>query len=266
MLSASQLDLAFDNDDWTSPQIAPRLYRAASSASTVSSWGVTSIGRGFEWESDDENSSIISAPPLKLDKEDYRLAFDLSDEEEKPRKPGPSSLNIMRPVTNVTPISTTPTLLSASLSSEPFFMSPSHSRPASPITHSTSPGPPTASPRPGLPSRTASIPRPRRRSSQQRVSLIAGRVMIAPRDTPTVPTFEPQYLSIQRANSNSSFISVASTRPPSPTSQESFLGNRNISEFEIEGEIGRGAYGLVKRAREKLSDGSLGVRTFLITS
>jgi hypothetical protein len=58
-------------------------------------------------------------------------------------------------------------------------------------------------------------------------------------------------------------LSAASTRPPSPTSEgQSFLGGRNISDYEIEGEIGRGAYGLVKRAREVLEDGSLGVCAF----
>jgi serine/threonine protein kinase len=36
------------------------------------------------------------------------------------------------------------------------------------------------------------------------------------------------------------------------------LGERKISEFVIEKEIGRGAYGLVKRAREIQEDGSLG--------
>ncbi|KAJ3750334.1 kinase-like domain-containing protein [Lentinula detonsa] len=265
MLSTPQLDLAFDNDDWTAPQIAPRLYRSTSS---VSSWGVTSIGRGFEWDQNDaQNSHIKSAPPQRAEKDDYRLAFELnSDDEEKPRKLSPNgaggSSNIMRPVTNVTPITTTPTLLSAGLTSEPFFMSPSQSRSTSPIIHSPTPSsaPSSSSPRPAHISRTPSTPRPRRRSSQQRVSLVAGRVMIAPRETPTQSSCEPQHLNgLQRANSNSSFLSVASsTRAPSPTSQESFLGNRKISEFEIDGEIGRGAYGLVKRGREKREDGLLG--------
>jgi hypothetical protein len=41
---------------------------------------------------------------------------------------------------------------------------------------------------------------------------------------------------------------------------QSFLGERNISEFAIEKEIGRGAYGLVKLAREIQAQGTLGVR------
>ncbi|KAF5390223.1 hypothetical protein D9757_002883 [Collybiopsis confluens] len=262
MLSTPQLDLAFDSlDDRTTPQLPSRinLHRSTSSASSVSSWGVTSIGRGFEWDENDEgNSKIKSAPLRKSD----RMAFDLNsdEDEEKPRKASAASANgtVMRSVTNVTPITTTPTLLSPGLTSEPFYMSPSQSRSASPIMHS--PGPSSSLPRPSPPIRTSSTPRPRRRSSQQRVSLVAGRVMIAPRDTPTQPSFEPQFLNgLQRADSNSSFLSAAaSTRAPSPSQQESFLGNRHISEYEIECEIGRGAYGLVKRAREKRSDGSLG--------
>ena len=89
-----------------------------------------------------------------------------------------------------------------------------------------------------------STPRPRRRSSQQRVSLIAGRVSIAPLESPV----------LHRADSASSFLSVASTRPPSPT-KSSFLGDHSISDYEIEADIGRGAYGLVKRAREIGKDG-----------
>lgn len=59
--------------------------------------------------------------------------------------------------------------------------------------------------------------------------------------------------------SGSSISVAASTRAPSPAAEkESFLGNRSISDFHIEGEIGRGAYGLVKRGREIHPDGSLG--------
>jgi len=108
-------------------------------------------------------------------------------------------------------------------------------------------------------SRSPSLPqRPRRRSSQQRVSLIAGRVSIATVE-PSSPVMPP---SLLRAGSNSSLLSLASsTRAPSPAPPEQaqpFLGGRDISEFVVEGEIGRGAYGLVKRAREIGADGSLG--------
>lgn len=90
------------------------------------------------------------------------------------------------------------------------------------------------------------------------MSLIAGRVSIAPIEPPSPTAILPG--SLHRTNSASSFLSVAtSTRPPSPAAdreKESFLGGRSISDFVIEGEIGRGAYGLVKRAREVRADGS----------
>ncbi|KIY52555.1 kinase-like protein, partial [Fistulina hepatica ATCC 64428] len=96
---------------------------------------------------------------------------------------------------------------------------------------------------------TSSAPsaRPRRRSSQQRVSLIAGRLSIAPMEPPDVLSSE-----------TSSLVgSVVSTRAPSPDAQP-HTGGRSIADFVIEKQIGRGAYGLVKRAREKMPDGSLG--------
>ena len=65
---------------------------------------------------------------------------------------------------------------------------------------------------------------------------------------------------LQRVGSQSSFLSAMSTRAPTPSAEkESFLGGRSISEFVIEGELGRGAYGLVKRAREMHLDGTEGV-------
>ncbi|RXW19884.1 hypothetical protein EST38_g5980 [Candolleomyces aberdarensis] len=78
-----------------------------------------------------------------------------------------------------------------------------------------------------------------------------------PIEPPSPPPILPQ--SLKRTPSSGSVLSAVSTRAPSPVDDsQSFLGGRSISEFEIEGEIGRGAYGLVKRAREILSDGSLG--------
>ncbi|KAL0072019.1 serine/threonine protein kinase [Marasmius tenuissimus] len=261
MLSApSQLDLAFDStEDWKTPTLAPRLYRAAS----VGSWGVTSFGRGFDWDGKDD----IEAPKLRIssdkqetaspkekevvrqgnnvenrqfDRQPDRLESSLS--RKSPILPSPSSATfsdpskVMRLVTNVTQ--------HPSFTSEPFYMSPLQSRSNSPSLAASRP----------MPGRSPSTPRPRRRSSQQRVSLIAGRVSIAPAESPTIvpPNF-------QRAGSASSLLSAAaSTRAPSPTNQESFLGSKRISDFHIEGEIGRGAYGLVKRGREMQPDGSLG--------
>ncbi|KAJ8495868.1 hypothetical protein ONZ51_g1467 [Trametes cubensis] len=97
----------------------------------------------------------------------------------------------------------------------------------------------------------------RRRSSQQRVSLIAGRVSIAPIEPPSPLPSGPQRLV--RTNSAASYLSVASsTGPPTPGEKSKTVGERSISEFVIEREVGRGAYGLVKRAREMMDDGSLG--------
>ncbi|KAG6842616.1 hypothetical protein C0991_000142 [Blastosporella zonata] len=140
-------------------------------------------------------------------------------------------------------------------SSPPVVASPIQSRP-------TSPRPPSSigSARHPPPPRSPSSPRPRRRSSRQRVSLIAGRVSILPIEPSSPPALLPQ--SLRRSNSSGSFLSVAeSTRPPSPnpdSQREPFLAGLSISDFIIEGEIGRGAYGLVKRARQVRADGSTG--------
>jgi protein-serine/threonine kinase len=107
-------------------------------------------------------------------------------------------------------------------------------------------------------------PTSRRRSSAKRVSLVAGRVSVIPNEPVESPPFNPTQASsrvpkLSRFGSTSSFLSVQSAAPPSEKS-ESFLGGRSIDEFEMEDELGRGAYGLVKKAREIQSDGSLGVR------
>lgn len=245
MLSAQAVDLTFlDDDEWKTPPLTARLYRAAS---VGNSWGVTSIGRGFDWDQNEDIEPSLCPKPVS-DTGDLHV-----------RKLANSAVlhsKIMRPVTNVNPSSqaklTTPSYF---FTTEPGSMSPTHSRPSSPRSPSTrsSPGPP----RPPL-SRSPTTPRPRRRSSQQRVSLIAGRVSIAPVESPSPQSILPP--SLHRTESTTSFLSsAASTRPPSPD-KETFLGGRSISEFVIEAEIGRGAYGLVKRAREIQADGSLGVR------
>ncbi|KAF8898691.1 kinase-like domain-containing protein [Infundibulicybe gibba] len=160
-------------------------------------------------------------------------------------------------VHSVTKLHLTPTTTSLphAMVTDYFVTSPTQPRSVSPLT-SSSPST-VALIKPSI-ARSPSSPRPRRRSSQQRVSLVAGRVLIAPIEPPSPPPILPQ--SLQRANSNSSLLSVAlSTRAPSPAPEtESFLGERSISEFAIEGEIGRGAYGLVKRGREIHADGTLG--------
>ncbi|KAG6879702.1 hypothetical protein C0992_012550 [Termitomyces sp. T32_za158] len=228
MLSAP----AIDDDGWKTPPLTAQYYRAAS----VGSWGVTSIGRGFHWN--DHSNEPLRAPCETA-------------AAQKPRQAYIDSSPITRP-SSLTPTSSFS--LRMTTTSPAFSSSPIHSRPSSPC-------PPTSTPSSCTPSsRSPSSPRPRRRSSRQRVSLIAGRVSIAPVETPSSPTLLPQ--SLRRTQSSSSSLSVAvSTRAPSPSldaEKEAFLGARSISDFVIEGDIGHGAYGLVKRAREIQADGSTG--------
>lgn len=48
------------------------------------------------------------------------------------------------------------------------------------------------------------------------------------------------------------------TGPPTP-GKVHYAGDRSIAEFVIQGDVGQGAYGLVKRGREVMADGSYGV-------
>ncbi|PPR06892.1 hypothetical protein CVT24_011582 [Panaeolus cyanescens] len=232
MLSARAVDFTFDDDDWNPPPLAPKLYRAAS----VGSWGVTSIGRGFDWD-DEGNLSKLSENNFEEEKVDN-----------KPESPPSQTLHHSAP--NLRKYHHHALLDHSTITPKlPLLMTAQHDishsphRPSTPHSHSsvTEPG----------------SPRPRRRSSQQRVSLIAGRVSIAPIEPPPSP---PPMLSenLKRTPSSGSILSNISTRPPSPSTQQSFLGGRSISDFFIEGEIGRGAYGLVKRAREIQPDGTYG--------
>ncbi|KAF6765958.1 CAMK/CAMKL/PASK protein kinase [Ephemerocybe angulata] len=221
------------------------LYRSPS----VRSWGVTSIGRGFDWDEDANDSVNIEEEANKRENAHKSRASKFDPHVRKHHHPQHDK----SPVIPCTSPSIVPT---SSSQSNLYFMSQpnsaANSRAGSPNPLG-SPGayrtPPSASPTPST--------RSRRRSSQQRVSLIAGRVSIAPLEPPSPPPMLPQ--SLKRTPSSGSVLSATSTRAPSPSNDnQSFLGGRSISEFEIEGEIGRGAYGLVKRAREILEDGSLG--------
>jgi hypothetical protein len=249
MLSAPAFDFSYDDDDWSFPR-PPKLYRAAS----VGSWGVTSIGRGFDWTtSDSEGASTSSerSPEKKLEASLLNSPIPESGSSTKTE----TTLHERR---NQNTVHKSPAL---SLLPPPPTMSspllPPDSLLSHTVPHSPSPSPSVGSFRPP-PTRSPSSPRPRRRSSQQRVSLIAGRVSIAPIEPPSPPPMLPQ--SLKRASSTGSLLSIsASTRAPSPSEDRSFLGERSISEFLIEGDIGRGAYGLVKRGREMFTDGSLGV-------
>ncbi len=228
MLSAPPLSFTFDEDEWIAPpHVPPRLYRAAS----VGSWGVTSIGRGFDWTDEKDLPQVKEAaavsPPAPEDKRP-------TDSEDVRRKHNHAFSNRKSPALKPTPMTSSPIQL----------IPPPLCRPPTPSIQ-----PLACSP---------SSPRPRRRSSQQRVSLIAGRVSIALIDPPSPPPMLSE--NLRRTPSSGSILSNVSTRAPSPaTEHQGFLGGRNISEYLIEGEIGRGAYGLVKRAREFLPDGSLGV-------
>jgi hypothetical protein len=83
--------------------------------------------------------------------------------------------------------------------------------------------------------------------------------LIAPMEPPADPVTLPP--SLHRAGNTKSFLNSTTSVQSTPLhNNQSFLGDRNISEFVIEKEIGRGAYGLVKLAREIQADGSLGVR------
>ncbi|CAK5280242.1 unnamed protein product [Mycena citricolor] len=241
MLSASTLDLTFDDEEDFRP---PRLYRAAS---VVNSYAVTSIGRGVAWDETDA-SHMNGDGGYRNAKENTGLFFDTpsesklffsSDSSDRLQDSPRILQEVMRPVTNsFLPVVT----------NEQFVYSPPTSRPTSPLNSVLPSHTPPMSRSPTQP------PRPRRRSSQQRVSLIAGRVSIATIEPPS-PVLPHNLL---RSGSTSSLLSqAASTRAPSPVISDS-LGDRSISDFVIEAEIGRGAYGLVKRARPKMPDGGLG--------
>ncbi|KII93510.1 hypothetical protein PLICRDRAFT_35733 [Plicaturopsis crispa FD-325 SS-3] len=261
MLSAPPLELNFDDDEWVAPATESKLYRAAS---VGNSWGVTSIGRGFDWEKkhDDHPSPREEETPriygqTVVDHDDLQLHLpQRASSAVRPSK-------IARPITTVTPAPSEAIVRTSSpvhmLTAEPLAipLDPSRTPSPRPVTPSSVRSAPEHGMRPP-PARSPSSPRPRRRSSQQRVSLVAGRVLIAPMEPPSPPPSLPP--SLRRSDSQTSFLSAAaSAGPPTPSPErDSFLGGRSISEFEIEGDIGRGAYGLVKRARERQPDGSLG--------
>lgn len=238
----------FDDDDWSNPPRPSTLYRAAS----VGSWGVTSMGRGFEWTDVASASdptlleSVSSYSPLPLDVNTFPRKHQHAFVDNSPIIRN-SSQSSMQPIQTSFPVTDSPLPSpGATLRRASYRQTPS----------------------------TPSSPRPRRRSSQQRVSLIAGRVSIASIEIepPSPPASLPHSLrrtssgvsQLSTLGTTANSLSAASTRPPSPSSEnESFLGGRNISEFVIEGEIGRGAYGLVKRGRELFPDGVVGV-SFLV--
>ena len=284
MLAAPTFDLGFDNDDdWmAAPSSGPRLYRAAS---VGNSWGVTSIGRGAVWNNHREEESESDREKDAEDTPNTTVSTS-KDEAGMLRVSRPSWLGTSAvprsaaataaPMisTSLTPSSPLPPLSPRATSyfSGPLTRSPVQSRPSSPRPFPSRPtSPPPTSPllngvaaartplssSPSSP-RSTQFPRMRRRSSQQRVSLLAGRVSITPVEPPSPLPAGPQKLV--RTNSAASFLSVASSvGPPTPGDKPRTVEDRSISEFVIEREIGHGAYGLVKRAREMMDDGTLGV-------
>jgi protein-serine/threonine kinase len=252
MLSAPAVDLAFGDGEWPQQPITARF------SASVGSWEVTSIGRGFNWSKNDEDvKQSPKEPPNHIAKlealSQYPHDFPLQPNTSDGSSAKQQHSFIETPKINFTPTpSFRPVLImpSATQAEGLIVQSPMRSRPPSPIVTNQS-----MAVRPQLP-RSPSSPRPRRRSSQQRVSLVAGRVMIIDQ------TLAPQLQPLRRSNSSSSAISTAqSTRAPSPSTEEqSFLGEKQITDFTLESEIGRGAYGLVNRGREIHKDGTLGVR------
>jgi protein-serine/threonine kinase len=265
MLTApAAVDIAFDDDTWGASPVKLAYNRAVSVAN---SWGVTSIGRGFNWASEEEEGlnrlSDAQADP-KLDDTPLPTQSFI-----RPRSPAyavafsaSSNSGTLYPASILTPSTLGSPKPTSRFTSDPLTLSPTQSpslssRPLTPTSPSFNSPNINA---PSRPVRTPTTPRPRRRSSQQRVSLIAGRLSIAPIEPPSPPPVAPQKLI--RSGSTPSLLSLdTSTRPPTPTSSivAQTSSERSISEFVIQGEIGRGAYGLVKKAREMKPDGKLGV-------
>jgi protein-serine/threonine kinase len=266
MLTApAAVDITFDDDSWGAP---PAKFAFNRSVSVGNSWGVTSIGRGFNWATEGEEVEIEKASSDIQDEDKLDDSSFSTRNFIRPRSPAftvafsgstnsgalysstPLPIQTQSPRFTTDPLSHSPTQ-SPSVSSRP--LTPSSS---SLYFSNTSAPPPTRSP---------TTPRPRRRSSQQRVSLIAGRLSIAPIEPPSPPPVAPQKLI--RSGSTASLLSLdPSSRPPTPSSSiiAQSSNDRNISEFIIQGEIGRGAYGLVKKAREIQADGKPGVSAVML--
>lgn len=236
--SPSTRDFFFNDDDWGTPQLPPNLYQPTTT--TFASWGVTSIGRGYNWSNREEPGKGKDSPTHSTQDDAGYFGRDSVPDPE----PVQSQVSVhVRKHHSLAPI----------ILNKSFVMTP----PASPRDVLTPWRPTTPVIQPLA--RSPSSPRPRRRSSQQRVSLIAGQVSIAPIEPPSPPHGLSD--TLRRSSSNRSFLSQAeSTCPPtSSIEQPTLLGEKNLSEYLIEREIGRGAYGLVKRAREFNQDGTLGV-------
>ncbi len=270
MLTApAAVDITFDDDSWGALPAKLAFNRAVS---VGNSWGVTSIGRGFNWATEGEEVEVEKASSDVQDEDKLDGSSFSNQNFIRPRSPafavtfsGPTNSGTLYPATIVTPLpiqTQSPRFTTDPLSQSPTQSPSVSSRPLTPSSSSLYFSNTSAPPRP---TRSPTTPRPRRRSSQQRVSLIAGRLSIAPIEPPSPPPVAPQKLI--RSGSTASLLSLnPSSRPPTPSSSiiAQSSDERSISEFVVQGEIGRGAYGLVKKAREIQADGKPGVSTVML--
>lgn len=242
--TSDKFDIADDDDE----QPVRRSFESAQRPVNLS-YGVSAIGRGvtsdWRWnntsseESSAEETSAPSTSSSRSESESPSWSLGFSVIGQRPRSASP-------PPVEPEPAPVVPVAI---LSDEPDHLVNDYDQPSNPESLSAS----RAS---SQPSSRPSSPRPRRRDSKQRVSLVAGRLSILSIQPPPSPPH-----SLSRYNSS---VSVVSTAPPTPSASVSnSLSDRSIDQFVIEGEAGRGAYGVVKRARERLPDGSLGEQVIL---
>ncbi|KDN43506.1 hypothetical protein RSAG8_06095, partial [Rhizoctonia solani AG-8 WAC10335] len=272
--------------------------RLSRASSVGNSYGITGIGRGFDWRWGDEkirDESEQPTPPANLKNglptESQTNLVVIPPTPEAPHLPQRSSSMFTKAPSQPTTLglslngltnSFTPPAgprsaglqrgFSYSGASTPAEFSPFHSPQVRSPNLSPSSSYAILPPTLGSPQLSASrlnSPRVTRSRSNQsrRVSVVSGRqIPVArmpsppPDPSPAPPPLTPR---LARLNSTTSFISIASTAataPPSPGSDghNHYLGGRSIDNFMILGEAGRGAYGMVKRAREFKVDGSLG--------
>ena len=248
--------------------------RLTTSESSNRAFGFHSLGSPLSAAQTSKNNSIFDLSPLTPYTYTYTQNLHIS-----PLVPRITNITTMTPSEpSPLPSNHHPRVDHPNLNS-PVLQSPVHSRPMTPLDS------PSISRAPSSIGSTTSS-RFRRRSSQKRISLIAGRVSYTSPPSPPLSDTNADDLHgdggsdddgdhqraprLLRLNSTSSFMSLASTvatAPPTPaggpgsgTAQASdYLGERSISEFVIQGDVGRGAYGLVKRGREVMSNGSYGV-------
>lgn len=264
--------------DWMAPDPVFVVQRAVSVGSKQ--YGFTSLGRGFNWlgkEEEERNrirllsrSRSRSRRPMQVGSDDCpvpsppvttRILDEPFQFEPEPQRlaNGTVDPDILTPATESSSSTqpAAPTITSRNMECSTLSVSPASYSPPTP-TPSTGPPSPTTARSPVAYSPTSPRPPSRRRSSHKRVSLVAGRLRVI-EDVLPLPSSDLSR-PLARSNSQSSLLSAAvSTRPPSPLHEHNFLGNHDINDFVIEGEAGRGAYGMVKRSREKLPDGKKGV-------